>query len=90
MPLDYNMLANMPSVEDEGESMAIDPNAPPPAEEDEAEGLTPALRQLGKELGFSPKQAAALREFIAAAQLEQEEPVEEEADMAAPAAQPGY
>jgi hypothetical protein len=66
----YDMLAGMPAVGEEPEEPALSVEEPA---EDEAEGLSPELRQLGQQIGLNPKQTAALREFVAAAMLGDDE-----------------
>lgn len=73
MALPYDKLSAMPAV---SESPDEELSMPLEGEEPEAEepGLPPHLRALGAEMGLNPKQSAALKEFIAAAMLGDEEP----------------
>lgn len=70
----YDQLANAPSVKDDPMSTGDESAEPKSVEDEETKGLPPELKALGKEMGLSPQQSAALKEFVAACMMHESEP----------------
>jgi hypothetical protein len=67
----YDQLKNSPSVKDDPANSEMSDTAS--EESDEEKSLPPELKALGKEMGFTPAQSAALKEFVAACAMHEQE-----------------